>query len=190
VPDYLSIDDHRLKDRLNIKYPCHYNRGWKLISEYVVLSRQVYDLNFTTIEEADPSMLDAAGNMIAVHKDELNNLEDAIGDSVSFVASLASVDGAVLITDRFRVLGFGAEVIAVSPSLKFIRAAENDVGDKGPFIPFDAYGTRHRSAFRFCSSYEDSMAFVISSDGGIKGVKRVGADLTFWPDINYGILGI
>ncbi len=190
VPDYLTVDDPRLKDRLNIKYPCHYHRGWKLIIEYVVLYRLVYDLNFPSGEESDRQLLETLGNTTAVLKDEVKNLEDAITDSVSFVASLAGVDGAVLITDRLRVLGFGAEVIAHSPSLRFIRSAENEDGDKGPLIPFDAYGTRHRSAFRFCSSYEDAMTFVISSDGGIKGVKRVGADLAFWPDINYGVLGI
>jgi hypothetical protein len=90
-------------------------------------------------------------------------------------------------TDEFDVLGFGAEVTAASPTLKSVRVLADN---KGIDVPITSFGTRHRSAFRFCSSLEGSAAFVVSQDGGVKAVKRVGCDVVLWPDINTGSMGI
>src|SRR5205823_5448760 len=117
---------------------------------------------------------------------EEQELDEKLGDVAQTTASLTSVDGAVVITDHFRVLGFGGEVTAVSPSLASVTLADN----RPHTIPIDSFGTRHRSAFRFCSSFEGSVAFVVSSDGGAKAVKRVGSEVLLWPDINTGFLGL
>src|SRR5207245_2108609 len=99
--------------------------------------------------------------------------DQALRDCFQFIASLSKVDGALVITDRFRVLGFGAEIIAQSPTLKEISLAANPEATETTNISIESYGTRHRSAFRFCSSYEDSLAFIVSTDGGIKATKRI-----------------
>ena len=83
-----------------------------------------------------------------------------------------------------------AEVTAISPTLKNIRIAHDNKGDIGHMVQLDSFGTRHRSAFRICSNYEDSLAFVVSQDGGIKAIMRVGADLLIWQDINRELFGI
>ncbi|AZS13976.1 hypothetical protein EI981_05595 [Paenibacillus lutimineralis] len=95
-----------------------------------------------------------------------------------------------MMTDKLRLLGFGAEVTVSSPSLSKIKVAEDVNGIGNNYFPIESFGTRHRSAFRFCSSYENSVAFVISQDGGVKAIKRVGADIVLWPDINLSYLGI
>jgi DNA integrity scanning protein DisA with diadenylate cyclase activity len=79
-------------------------------------------------------------------------------------------------------------VIATSPSLTEVEA----VTDYHPStsVPIESFGTRHRSAFRFCSSLEDSASFVVSQDGGVKAIKRVGDKVNLWPDINTGFMGI
>ncbi len=101
---------------------------------------------------------------------------------------MTAVDGAVVMDYRFNVMGFGAEVIASSPSLTEIsvNSGKKALGQS----PIEAFGTHHRSAFRFCSSFEDSIAFVVSQDGGVKAVKRVDKDVVLWPDINTGSMGI
>jgi DNA integrity scanning protein DisA with diadenylate cyclase activity len=53
----------------------------------------------------------------------------------------------------------------------------------------ELFGTRHRSAFRFCSSFEDSIAFIVSQDGDIKVTKRVGSEVILWLNISAGSLG-
>ena len=107
-----------------------------------------------------------------------------LADCVRFIASLSGVDGAIVITDKFRVLGFGSEVLAHSPSLEYV------VTPNKRKVSIDSFGTRHRSAFRFCSSFEESVGFILSSDGGVKATMRVGPDVILWPDINIGGLGI
>jgi hypothetical protein len=113
----------------------------------------------------------------------------ALADSVRFVAALSRVDGAVIISDRLRVVGFGAEVIAQSPSLTRVAVADEN-GRRRAEIAIESFGTRHRSAFRFCSSFEQGVAFVVSQDGAVRAAKRVGSDLVLWPDVNTRGLGL
>jgi hypothetical protein len=89
------------------------------------------------------------------------------------MAGLAAVDGAVLITDHLRILGFGVEVIAPAniSSVQLGSGAPRDV---------TAYGTRHRSAFRFCAAYPRGTAFVCSQDGGIKCVRNSEGRVVVW----------
>ena len=116
------------------------------------------------------------------------DLDEALSDVSQAIASLTSVDGAVLMTDRFSVLGFGTEVVASSPSLTQVHSMT--LSEKLTPVPVESFGTRHRSAFRFCSSLEDAVAFIVSHDGGVKAVKRVGKNVVLWPDINAGGMGI
>ncbi|MBV7543590.1 diadenylate cyclase [Acidovorax sp. sic0104] len=109
--------------------------------------------------------------------------DEALKDAVRFIASLSAVDGALVITDRFRVLGFGAEVIAQSPTLRDVQIAMNPEATTKQPVSIETYGTRHRSAFRFCSTYEDGIAFIVSSDGGVKATKRIGSEVLLWPEV-------
>jgi hypothetical protein len=59
----------------------------------------------------------------------------------------------------------------------------------GEFRDIEFFGTRHRSAFRFCSSLEDSVAFIVSQDGETKVAKRVGSEVILWTNIDVGALG-
>ena len=187
VPNYFTKTDTRLTDRIGIKYPCSYNYVWDtlvkaLVNEVYYFRRhfQLWDgkIKLTIKRFQDVTILD----------DKRDDLEEALGDAAQAIASLTSVDGAVVMTDQFNVLGFGAEVIAVSPSLVNVRVIEGSKKDR--LIPITSFGTRHRSAFRFCSSLEDSVAFVVSQDGGVKAIKRIGSDVVLWPDINAGSMGI
>jgi hypothetical protein len=127
---------------------------------------------------------------VSIAASRMEDCEQALSDSIQAVAALSGVDGAIVLTDRFRLLGFGAEVIIPSPSLRTIKVARDASASVTTTRSIETYGTRHRSAFRFCSSYEDAIALVVSQDGGVKAVKRVGPDVLMWPDINFGVLGL
>jgi len=187
VPDYLSIDDTRLTDRLNIKYPCIYDNAWELLVSSLVNDRKYFDLHFPLWDAKIPFTQELY-QKIHLLGSERDELKEVMGDVAETIASLTSVDGAVLINDHFKVLGFGAEVIAHSPSLSEVQLVSED--DKSVPLSVESFGTRHRSAFRFCSSYEDSVAFVVSQDGGVKAVKREGKNVLLWPNINAGSMGI
>jgi hypothetical protein len=186
VPNYLSREDTRLTDRLHIKYPCIYNSAWGLLKKSLVNHRRYYDLYFPLMEKNIVKKKEFSElNMLSYEKEEL---EAALGDVAQAIASLTAVDGALVINDQCDVLGFGAEVTAASPTLVNVRVPSNS---KTPHeLPITSFGTRHRSAFRFCSSLEECAAFVVSQDGGVKAVKRVGSHVILWPDINAGSMGV
>lgn len=189
VPHDLEAGDARLIDRILIKYPCAYDRAWNSIVKSLALLRRYYDLHFELRNTTKPISVEQYCEVTEMDS-QMDEIERSLSDSIKFIASLSGVDGAVLMTDKLKVLGFGAEVIASSPSLKEIRVAQDTLGKEGRTTSIEMYGTRHRSAFRFCSSYEDAVAFVISQDGGVKAVKRDGPDLILWSSINSGALGI
>lgn len=188
VPDELSADDSRLTDRITIKHPCDYDYAWSLMVKHLELHHRYYDLYFPLSDaKASISVKDFQSiNGIEWERDEN---EEALRDCFRFIASLSAVDGALVVTDRFRVLGFGAEVIAQSPTLKEVQLAINPEATETKVVSIESYGTRHRSAFRFCSSYENSIAFVISSDGGIKATKRIASNVVLWPEVQAGHFG-
>jgi hypothetical protein len=185
VPDHLTTKDPRLTDRLSIKYPCEYDVLWEILIESILLNKKQYSKGELKIS---PKIFREYKNL------EFQNrlIKDPIFDSISAISKLANVDGALVITDKFRLLGFGAEVIASSPSLKQIMIPGYISGGELVSNPtsIESFGTRHRSAFRFCSNYEKSVAFVFSQDGGVKAITRVGPDVVMWSDIFSGGLSI
>lgn len=182
VPDYLSHNDSRLLDRINIKYPIDYDEMWNLMIKSVINHKHYYDLYFPMWD--GKKLTKNNFQKICFLSMEREDIDEALSDGVRFISSLSGVDGAVLITDKFRVLGFGSEVTASSPSLEFVTTQTNKR------IPINSFGTRHRSAFRFCSSFEESVGFIVSSDGAVRATMRVGAQVVLWPDINKGGFGI
>lgn len=184
VRDELAADDSRLTDRVLLKYACENNHAWSLLVARLANHRRYYDLYVPLADGVDLTV-ERFSTMHRLESDK-DELDEAISDVSDSIASLTAVDGAVLMTDHFRVLGFGAEVVAQSQSLTELTLAD----DHSKSIPIDSFGTRHRSAFRFCSSYEDSLAFIVSQDGGVKAVKRSAGNVLFWPDINEGMFGL
>lgn len=189
IPDSIDIDDERLKDRMNIKYPCIYDRGWKNIIDYLISFKSYYDLYFSLSNEKSKKVNKEDFEKVSFNQMQLKECEESVSDSIKFISTLAGVDGAIVITDKLKLLGFGSEIIAHSPSLENVKKSKDSSGTISDTIPIESYGTRHRSAFRFCSSFENAIAFIISHDGGVTAVKRQGADLLIWQDINLGIYG-
>ena len=185
VPEEIGFDDPRLTDRILSKYATNYDYAWDSLVRSLVNHRRYYDLYFPLSSGKKELTLEAFKEFRQL-TDEEDNVDNEIQDIAKSIASLTSVDGALVITTQFKVLGFGGEIIATSPTLTFVTTAS----DQRQKVPIESFGTRHRSAFRFCSSFEDSVAFIVSSDGGVKAAKRHGPKLLFWPDINEGAMGL
>lgn len=187
IPEQITQDDTRILDRLNTKYSCTYQAAWNLLVRSLVNHRKFYDLHFP-LWDGKKRISKELFQEHSMLKSEGQDIEEGLTDVAQAIAAMTAVDGAVVINRNFDVLGFGAEVIASSPSLSNVSVFSGN--KKRGAIPIEAFGTRHRSAFRFCSSFEDAVAFVVSQDGGIKAVKRVAKDVALWPDINSGSMGI
>ena len=95
--------------------------------------------------------------------------EKEIVTYADLIAKLTNVDGSVILTKDFELLGFGAETLvdkmgSKHPTMCFI--GYNNKEEEGR--QFKDTGMRHRAAYRFCSAVKDSVAFVISQDGTIE----------------------
>ncbi len=189
IPDRMKLDDPSITGRVRIKYPCHFNRAWPLIIRSLVL-RHGYNILRKEIYTREGGMSPAMFHRISILDSQREEINRRISDSIELLASFSEVDGAVLITDKLRLLGFGAEITVSSTSLRNIHVAKDHLAERTAAVPIESYGTRHRSAFRFCWEGEESIAFAISQDGGIKSIRRMGDKLVCWPDIKFGPLGI
>ncbi len=193
MPDELNPEDGRLADRLSIKYRIEIPPVWSALVDEGAAQSRYFSLLFpkphkflTNDKSAPTSKLQEM-----IHwKERLEGTQERIAEFCSFVAALSAVDGAVVMTRRMRILGFGAEIIATSQSLVAVKEALDPAVTKAALVPVERFGTRHRSAMRMCSSFEDCIALVVSQDGPVKAIKRVGADIVMWNDVTLGRLAI
>ncbi len=112
--------------------------------------------------------------------EKLSDLDEAIFEVAHLIAGLAAVDGAVVMTQRFELLGFGGEISGDLPGVKTVARALDVEGDERTEEPTEGLGTRHRSAFRLCDALPDVIAVVISQDGNVRFVKQKDGAVTYW----------
>jgi hypothetical protein len=107
-------------------------------------------------------------------------LDEALFEMGYLIASLASVDGAVVLTKRFEILGFGAEIAGALPQVTEVRRGLDLEADRFVTELVDLVGTRHRSAYRFCAAVPRSVAVVVSQDGGVRFATHHRGAVTYW----------
>ncbi len=111
-------------------------------------------------------------------EDEVNSLrqarrKQALRDRVSALAQLACIDGALILSNRLELLSFGA-LLTVSESEWQGEVVTGRYVPEGAGREFDTLtvGSRHKSAIRFVGCCPDSVGFVISHDGPIRGLAH------------------
>ncbi len=110
---------------------------------------------------------------------ELADIDEAAVEMSQLIASLAAVDGAVVLTRRFEIMGFGVEITA-TPDLQGVHTALDLEGTDRIFESIDGVGTRHRASYRFCAAVPDAVATVVSQDGGIQFVASDRGEVVRW----------
>jgi hypothetical protein len=184
VPEEIAYDDSRLLSRVSIKYVLPNTRPRDaLVSamsarlKRIALATKL--LERRTVKPEELEQLDAL-------EWDQHNCEDAAKDAARFIASLTTVDGAVVLTDTLRIIGFGAEVTTSFSGGDTVYLAHTAEATETNAVRFAEYGTRHRSAFRFVASMEPSVGFIMSQDGGVKAIRQVGSKLVMWPYFKIG----
>ena len=93
---------------------------------------------------------------------------ERLAATIAAVAGLTAVDGAVVLTDRYELLGFGAKIARRRgwPPVEQVTLTE-PVEDDRPVLahPEQLGGTRHLSAAQFIQDQRDAVALVASQDG-------------------------
>jgi hypothetical protein len=106
----------------------------------------------------------ALAEMARASLDESNKLNRI----VDAVAGLTAVDGAVILTDRYHVLGFGAKITRRKghPLVEQVIMTEPIEGGVATLVhPDKLGGTRHLSAAQFVQDQHGCAALVASQDG-------------------------
>jgi len=103
----------------------------------------------------------------------INDLDEAVFEVGHLFAGLSAVDGALVLTRRMEVHGFGAEISSQLPPVERVWRALDPEGTRVVPELADRYGTRHRSVFRLCDRHPDVTAIVISQDGQVKFVRHM-----------------
>lgn len=125
-----------------------------------------YDVWYSLKQWAREYRLDIMGGLTGRQQ---SSLFQRINYYADFIANLTAVDGAVVITDRFRLVGFGCEIkIPSSP----IESVELYVKGELTISYIEEVGTRHRSAYRFCDENPDAIACILSQDGTLKVASK------------------
>lgn len=184
VQDAVADNDARLQEAVSIKYrlPSTRPRDALLAAMAVRLEHNDLDERLHERRTVKPEDLETLEALAWYQRD----LEDSSRDAAQFIGSLTAVDGAVVLTDKLRIIGFGGEVRGSGPGTDTIHIAQNEEGDESTAAPFTGYGTRHRSAFRFVENMEPSVAFILSQDGGIRAATKVGERVVMWPYFELG----
>jgi hypothetical protein len=116
----------------------------------------------------------------SLHDHELDAQRDAIFEMSQLIAGLSEVDGAVVMTRRFELLGFGAEIVGDLADVHHVaRALDLEAEDRVP-ERLVADGTRHRSVYRLCARVAGALAMVVSQDGAVRFVALHRGEVTFW----------
>jgi Probable sensor domain DACNV len=112
--------------------------------------------------------------------EKIAELDEAIFAVAHLIAALSAVDGAVVITKRFELLGFGAEISGKLPEVRTVARALDVEGKLAVQEGTEGVGTRHRSVYRLCSELKEAVAVVISQDGGARFVAWKDGAVTYW----------
>ena len=116
-------------------------------------------------------------------------LDEAIFDVAHFIAALSAVDGAVVITKRQELLGFGGVISGDLDSVGMVAHALDTEGEQSEPVLSEGVGTRHRAAYRLCQKLHQAIAIVISQDESVQIVKWHNGSVTYWDQVPTGVPG-
>ncbi|MFO1442650.1 DNA integrity scanning protein DisA nucleotide-binding domain protein [Bacillus sp. Bva_UNVM-123] len=177
IPENKELTEE-FKESIHIKYRIKSPEIWENLIDVCKFKRLYFDVVFKK------------GKEIKDYKQQIDSDKSAerakniIFEHEEFIAALSGVDGAVVINEKFEIIGFGAEIRLPNDGISTVRKAKDAEGREYTDLDITSFGTRHRSAIRFCNNFEDSIAFVISQDGKVKCVKRNEGFIYLWDDVN------
>ncbi len=116
-------------------------------------------------------------------------LDEALFEFAHLIAGLAAIDGAVIMSKRHEVLGFGAVISGDMDKVDTVARALDIEGEHTVPVRSEEVGTRHRSAYCLCHELHDALVIVVSQDGAVRVIKWHKGIVTYWDQIPSGVLG-
>jgi hypothetical protein len=115
-------------------------------------------------------------------------VEEAIFEVATLIAGLAAVDGAVILTSRHEILGFGAIIAGDVDKIDDVVQALDADGHRAVPLRGAGVGTRHRALYRLCRELRGAVGIVVSQDGHVQVVTWHNGAVTCWNQAASGLL--
>ncbi|MBV8101609.1 MAG: DNA integrity scanning protein DisA nucleotide-binding domain protein [Verrucomicrobia bacterium] len=112
--------------------------------------------------------------------ERLARLDESIFECAHFLADLMAVDGALVLTAAWDVIGFGAEIYGPSNRNEVVYRALDLEATELIEERADEAGTRHRAAYRLSREHPECMIIVVSQDGAVRYVGNPNRKVTYW----------
>lgn len=173
---------------LSIKHRLSYDRLFRAIVSFIKFDIASFTHTETIMNEYIDVEQDTLPSYLylqeSVAETDKNETSDELKGAIMFVASLSCIDGLVVLSPDLEVRGFGV-VIKNVKSPDYVYVAAQATVDARKLVPVSPthYGTRHRSMFAYCWNNAGSLGFVVSQDGDIRAITRVGEQLIMWENI-------
>jgi hypothetical protein len=168
-------EDGRVPDGIKLKYEVRWTALWDKIREVCANAAAIANFANTPVvdQETGESRYPRPGNSPTYDalQATLDQSADAVEHEIRFLAALSAVDGAIVITDRFELLGFGAELIVGDSPGGDILLHGHDWSAEPQQRRMDDSGMRHRSMYKYVAAHPAARGFVVSQDGAVKGVQ-------------------
>lgn len=172
--------DATAKTLLSIKYPISDCHLWDELVRYVkVISEEIEGAKLI---DGKPHVKRGFVDRWKAVSREQEKLGQRLIDRSRFLARLTQVDGALVMTERLQVLGFGAVIQDLSQTRPTVRSCQDERCRAFVELKRESYGTRHRSAIELCERM-DCLVFVLSQDGGVKALTRQRCQVLLWPSV-------
>ncbi len=137
----------------------------------------------------DPERIIGWQEYVTCRSEAISLLDEAFFDLAHFVAALSATDGAVVMTKRGEILGFGGLISGDINQVGAVNRALDIEGTLTELEPIEGVGTRHRAAYRLCQELHDALVVVISQDGTVRIVKWHNGGVTYWDQAPTGVPG-
>ncbi len=168
---------------LNIKYPFREEEPRNRFRTLLIKLMNALAESYGDSKETDRTV--GWKEYVASKNDVLAQLDEAVLEYAHFVAGLTAVDGAVILSQKHELLGFGGVILEPLNKVNLVARSLDSEGDNTSLEPVDGVGMRHRAVYHICNELHDTVAMVISQDGDVDVVKWKNGIVTCWNVLPY-----
>jgi hypothetical protein len=172
---------------LNFKYRIDYERLQSALAGNAVTKIKSDYLEQHLLELSESKTKEIPANLyfqLRKFEKDLRAGKNEIDGVIWFIALLTRVDGLVVMDRNLAVRGYGVEITnAEEPASLYIASDRMATPAKLRPALYNHYGTRHRSMMRYCFQNPGSVGFVVSQDGEVRVITKVGESLVMWENI-------
>jgi len=117
-------------------------------------------------------------------------IDEALSEQAHLLAGMAAADGAVVLARPLGIVGFGGEICGRLKHVDIVARALDRAGSRVETEVTSGVGTRHRSVYRLCQALPAASAIVVSQDGGVRIVRQVNGQVTYWEQLPGDVFGV